>query len=145
MAIAIIAEHHAAMSSVMWAAGDVVAQGVFDPSRTFRRNVALVGIPAGMWMHAWFKCLDAWFPGKRTFGTLCAMAIVDWLLFVRMCDLFYLPPLVGELDAPPEDEEEEDAEEGGCLRCCGEQTRECGRRCVPPDGEEGDDMWRRWG
>lgn len=261
MAIAIIAEHHALMSSAMWAAGDCVAQGVeiasgtfdeakeadaspilrapppprpppcrppprrgcrrrlrrkglpggvspetpsppmfaagtpalgavgpgagvgrqvYDPSRTMRR--ALVGIPAGMWMHAWFKCLDAWFPGKRTFGVLCAMAFVDWvgeipyccayvgaqaglvrgcsgavealrmdaaavnmwnfvfwmpmdllmfsmvpvnfqLLFVRLCDLVYLPvdsylsnrsipkPLVGELDVPDEEEEAEAEEQ----------------------------------
>eukprot|EP01064_Diplonema_japonicum_P035737 TRINITY_DN7830_c0_g1_i2.p1 TRINITY_DN7830_c0_g1~~TRINITY_DN7830_c0_g1_i2.p1 ORF type:complete len:216 (+),score=27.08 TRINITY_DN7830_c0_g1_i2:53-700(+) len=82
--------YDAAVSSVMWALSDGVCQGiemktgafaekeqqVYDWQRTGR--FALVAIPAGIWLHAWFKLLDYWFP-KRTFGTLVLMAAVDWI------------------------------------------------------------------
>ena len=49
---------------------------VYDWHRTMR--FTLVAIPAGIWLHAWFRLLDSFFP-RKTFSNLCLMAIVDWI------------------------------------------------------------------
>eukprot|EP01060_Flectonema_neradi_P026315 TRINITY_DN35233_c0_g1_i1.p1 TRINITY_DN35233_c0_g1~~TRINITY_DN35233_c0_g1_i1.p1 ORF type:complete len:253 (+),score=31.35 TRINITY_DN35233_c0_g1_i1:44-802(+) len=49
---------------------------VYDWHRTMR--FALVAIPAGIWLHAWFRLLDSYFP-RKTLGNLCLMAFVDWV------------------------------------------------------------------
>merc|ERR1712070_348914 len=59
----------------------------WDLWRTARFGI--VGIPSGIWLHAWFRVLDSWFPHK-TFGTVVLMAAIDWVgecpyIFSNMC------------------------------------------------------------
>eukprot|EP01062_Namystynia_karyoxenos_P021640 TRINITY_DN1824_c0_g1_i1.p1 TRINITY_DN1824_c0_g1~~TRINITY_DN1824_c0_g1_i1.p1 ORF type:complete len:243 (+),score=55.27 TRINITY_DN1824_c0_g1_i1:162-890(+) len=96
----------AVVSSTMWMTADCVAQnveiraGLFPPKidsaqaaqgvdlavaeegqkydcwRTCRFGI--VGIPSGIWLHAWFRLLDSWFPNK-TFRAAVLMAVIDWV------------------------------------------------------------------
>eukprot|EP00755_Sulcionema_specki_P002769 Sspe_Gene.119174::Locus_114429_Transcript_1_1_Confidence_1.000_Length_1002::g.119174::m.119174/K13348/MPV17; protein Mpv17 len=48
----------------------------YDTWRTTR--FAIVGVPSGIWLHAWFRLLDSWFP-EKTLGSVTVMALVDWV------------------------------------------------------------------
>eukprot|EP01065_Artemidia_motanka_P042188 TRINITY_DN5611_c0_g2_i1.p1 TRINITY_DN5611_c0_g2~~TRINITY_DN5611_c0_g2_i1.p1 ORF type:complete len:247 (+),score=20.25 TRINITY_DN5611_c0_g2_i1:165-905(+) len=96
----------AVVSSSMWMIADCVAQNVeiragLFPARQQTLDTAqgvdladaaegqrydwwrtgrfgLVGIPSGIWLHAWFRLLDFWFPHK-TVGTVVLMSLIDWV------------------------------------------------------------------
>lgn len=96
----------AAVSSTMWMSADGIAQQVeincqlFDPPPQIKAaqgvdvavaehqrqqfdcwrtaRFGIVGVPSGIWLHAWFRVLDMWFPNK-TLGNVVAMAAIDWV------------------------------------------------------------------